>query len=209
MAIIESLGSGALGMMVLVIAIIFFGGVAIIGTWFYMTKIRVYNQANVIIWEKDAFGQIREKYDKAGVFVDDKTKNKLFFLKKGNVGLKPDNIPFIHTSGKKPVVYLLQVGLKNYRFLKPVLKDDLVTYTVSEEDVNWAINSYDRQKRLFSQSWIAQYLPFILLAFVSIIILILFVYLFKQFPLIKEMMVEMKEVAKALAQAKAGTVVVS
>jgi len=206
--ILETISGTGVNLMVIAVVVVFILFIIIGAVWFYITKVKKFKEFKVIIWEKDGFGQLTEKYDQAGIFVDRATGNKLLFLRRANVGLTPDNIPFLPTRGKQPVIYLLQTGLKNFRYLKPVVDDGLLTFTVGEEDVNWAVNSYERQKKMFSQSWLAEYLPFMILAFVCMVILILFVYLFKQFPLIKEMMVEMKEIAKAIAQAKAGTVVV-
>lgn len=192
---------------IIIIVIALLAG-AVIGTIFVLNNWRKYKQFAVEIWQKDGFGQFTVKYDDAGIFVDPKTQNKRLFLKKNNVGLNPDNIPYMRTDGGKKKVYVLQTGLKNFQYIKPVIRDDLITFTVGEEDVNWAVNAYERQKKMFAQSWIAQYLPFIMLAFVCMIILILFVQLFNKFPIILEMIKEMKEVARALAQAKSGTVVI-
>ena len=103
---------------------------------------------------------------------------------------------------------LLQTGLKNFRYIKPKITADRLRFTVGEEDVNWAVNSYERQKKIFAQSWLAQYMPFMALAFVSIIILILFINLFKVAPDLKEAAIALKEAAQQMAQAKTGTIIV-
>jgi len=164
-----------------------------------------YSQFKCVVWELDGFGQVRQTYDSAGVFVDRKTRNKRFFMRKANVGLEPDNIPVI---GDK-TVYLVRSGLKNFRFVKPRIVSGSLSFNVGEEDVNWAVNAYEKQKRLFNINVLLQYMPFILLAFVSIIILIIFIYFFKNFGVLKEMSVHLEEAAKQIAQAKAGTVVIS
>lgn len=163
--------------------------------WFYFFW-RKYTEFKCIIWEKDGFGQLNERYDKAGIFVDGKTKNKRFFLKKANVGLDPDNVPYLPTRGKK-VVYLLRTGLKNFHFIRPTVSNPNIYLSVGEEDVNWAINAYDRQKKLFDQSMFMQYLPFMMLAFVSIIILVMFIYFFKEFDTLKDVAIALKEAALA------------
>lgn len=203
----KSLSTGGTSIAVLLIVLLFVAAAAI-GIIVLIGKWRRYQQFVCEIWQKDGFGQFKVKYDKAGIFVDDKTKNKRLFLKRANVGLEPDNIPYLTTDQGKRKILLLQTGLKNFRYIRPTIKDDLFYFTVGEEDVNWAINSYERQKKLFAQSWIAQYLPFIMLAFVCIIILILFIQLFNKFPVMLEMIKEMKEVAQALAAAKSGTTVI-
>ena len=202
-------GTTAVSVLVLILAGIM--GLSMIGASFYFYfKWRKYQQYNCIIWEEDGFGQITETYDRAGIFVDSKTKNKRFFMRKANVGLTPDRIPYI-PGRKKKTVYLLRTGLKNFRFIKPVIdmKVGSLALSVEEEDVNWAINAYERQKKLFTQSLLLQYLPFIALAFVCMIILIIFIYFFKEFGIMKDVAVAFKEATQAFAQAKTGTVVIS
>uniref|UniRef100_A0A6M3IE79 Uncharacterized protein n=1 Tax=viral metagenome TaxID=1070528 RepID=A0A6M3IE79_9ZZZZ len=207
MAILETLTSSGLGVAILLIVTLFVGGAGVGVTWIILQQ-RRYKQFLCEIWQQDGFGQFTIKHDDAGIFVDSQTKNKRLFLKKHNVGLEPDNVPYLITDKGRKKVYLLQTGLKNFRYIKPVITENMITFTVGEEDVNWAINSYERQKKLFAQSWLIQYMPFILLAFVSIIILIMFIQLFKQLPMIKDIVLEMKEVVQGLAQAKSGTTVI-
>ena len=171
-----------------------------------LIKYKRFSQFKVVIWGRDGFGQVVQTSDQAGIFVDKKTNNKRFFLKKNNVGLDPDNVPYIQ-QGRKRVVYLLKTGLKNFSFIKPVIKDDVFSVDVGEEDVNWAINAYERQKTSFAKNLLLQYLPFIALAFVSIIILILFIYFFKQFGVLKDVAVALADASRAFAQSQGGTVI--
>ena len=186
---------------IILLSLLIFGGFAWLGLWAWMKKKR-FDEFDVVIWTKDGFGQIVQKVDKAGVFLDRKTMNKRFYLKFANVGLDPDNVPYIVQNGRKKV-YLQQVGLKNFKFIKPNYTDDEIKFEVGEEDVNWASNSYERQKKIFGDNKLLQYLPFIILAFVCLVILILFIYFFKQFPVLKETALAFKEAAVALAQAQA------
>lgn len=205
--LIETISTTGLGVAAIIIVVLFIGAVIVMAT-IAILKWRKYQQFNIEIWQQDGFGQFNVKHDQGGIFVDGKTKNKRLFLRFANVGLDPDNIPYL-PAGKKKKIILLQTGLKNFKYIKPVINNGLIHFTVGEEDVNWAINSYERQKRLFAQSWIAQYLPFIMLAFVSVIILIMFMQIFKQLPLMLDITKELKEVALALAQSRSGTVVIS
>lgn len=207
MGMLEDLSSGALNVGVIIIVILLVGGVAI-GITYLLLQRRKFSQFNCEIWQKDGFGQFVVKKDQAGIFVDGKTKNKRLFLKKNNVGLTPDNIPFLTQSDGKRKIILLQTGLKNFRFIKPMINDNLIHFTVGEEDVNWAVNAYERQKKLFAQSWLAQYLPFIMLAFVSVIILIMFMQIFKQMPMMLDITKELKNVATVMAQARSGVTVI-
>ena len=190
----------SIGGTVLDIAIMIFSGLigcGIIGggLWLYLKQKR-YREYKCVIWERDGFGQLNETYDDAGIFVDKKTNNKRFYLKKANVGLNPDNVPYIPS--KRKIVYLLRTGLKNFQFIKPNVSNPGITLSIGEEDVNWAINAYERQKKLFNQNVLLQYLPFIALAFTSIIILIIFIYFFKDFDVLKDVALSLKEAAQAM-----------
>jgi len=210
MVSVEGVSATALNIGVIVIVIVIVGA-ALIAMTLIILNWRKYQQFRCIIYEKDGFGQLREKVDMAGIFVDKKTQNKRFFLKKNKVGLDPDNIPYISTQKGKKIVYLLQTGLKNFRFLRfgiDTSTDDF-KIGVGEEDVNWAINAYERQKKLFSQSLLMQLLPFMLVAFVSIIILVIFIYFFKNFATLKDMAQALTEMASHVENIKSGTTVIT
>jgi len=204
---ITTWGSTALNITVLILSLAIFGGLTIVLTYLYK-KWKLYQQYTCVIWERDSLGNINEWNDKAGVFVDKKTLNKRLFLKKANVGLDPDNIPYIRGPGNKRIIYLRKDGLMNYKYLNLKLGSECTDIKVGEEDVNWAINAYERQKRLFNQNALMQYLPFIALAFVSIIILIIFIYFFKDFAVLKDVAVALKEASIEVARAKSGTTVI-
>ena len=201
----EQVAGLALNIGIMVLSLLFFGALSV-AIIYGMKQYQKWSQFKCVIWGKDGFGQIVEKTDRAGIFVDGKTQNKRFFIRKANVGLECNNIPYVQ-SGSQKIVYLLQTGLKNFRFIKPKISDDLMTFEVGEEDVNWAINAYEKQKRLFNQNILLQYMPFILLAFVSIIILIMFIYFFKEFPTLFKVAEALKEAAVAFAQSQGGTVI--
>lgn len=176
------------------------------GAWAYYREKR-FKEYTVIVWFRDALGNTHQSVDYGGVFLDKKTNNKRLFLKFANVGLSADEIPFIPGAQGKRYVYVYRKGLKNFFYLKPQLDLAGVSINVGEEDVNWAVNSYERAKKLFAASTLMQYLPFILLAFVSIIILVMFIYFFKDFKYIKEAAEAFAEAAKAYQATHAGTTV--
>ena len=204
---IQSLGNSAVGLVILIFCIILLVAVVVVVTLGIM-KAKRYDQFSVVIWQRDGFGQLVQKFDKAGIFVDGKTGNKRLFLKSAAVGLTPDNIPYLPTSKGKKYVYLLQTGLKNFKFLRPEINSEFIHFEVGEEDVNWAINDYEAQKKRFNTGWLAQYLPFIILGFTIMVMLIMFVYIFNKLPLFLDIAKEMNEVAKLLAQAKTGTAII-
>lgn len=208
LAIIESLGSSALGLVVLVIAVLILVGIVIAITLMVL-KLRKYKQFNVVIWQKDGFGQFIQKHDEGGIFIDSKTGNKRLFLRFAGVGLTPDNVPYLSSSKGAKTIYLLQVGLKNFKFIKPEIGSEYIHFTVGEEDVNWASNDYEAQKKRFNTGWLQQYLPFIILGFTIMVMLVMFIYIFNKLPLFLEIAKEMKNVAQLLAQAKTGTTVIT
>ena len=210
MVSVEGVSSTALNIGVIVIVIVIVGTV-LIGITLLILHWRKFQQFKCVIYEKDGFGQLREKIDSAGIFVDKKTLNKRFFMRKNKVGLDPDNIPYISTQKGKQIVYLLQTGLKNFRFLRFSIdtSTDDFKIGVGEEDVNWAINAYERQKKLFSQSLLMQLLPFMLVAFVTIIILVIFIYFFKNFDTLKDVAASLAEMAGHAENLKLGTTVIT
>lgn len=208
MAIEESLskfGGMALNSSFIIVALVLAVSV-IVALIFFYNKWKRYQEFTCYIFERDGTGQIVIKSDKAGVFVDRTTQNKRFFMRAANVGLTPDNIPYILTT-KGKIVFLYRTGLKNFRYVNFKFDDNGLINTVGEEQVNWALNAFDRQKKTFGQDKLLQYLPFIILAFVCIVILIIFIYFFKSFPVLKEVALAFKEAAAELAKSNAGTVV--
>jgi len=204
---LEGMGSGALNFAIIIFVMMVIGAVLILATKIYL-KWKQYNEYSITIWKVDKYGQRTESYDSAGVFIDPKTKIKRLFLRRNNVGLNPDNIPFT-SAGSKKVVHLLQTGLKNFHYINLHIENPKVTLSVGEEDVNWAINDYERQKSLFDTNKFLQYMPYIAIAFVSIIILITFIYFFKDFDVLKDTAIALREAAQAISQANSGTTVIS
>lgn len=214
---ISAYSSLALNAGVMIGSIIIFAGVAV-GLWFAWRIHKRYSQYLCVVFEKDGAGQLVRSSDRAGIFVDSKTKNKRFFLKKANVGLEPDNVPYITSHGggmftPSKTVFLLRTGLKNFQFISfdVLVSKEQKSFDlhVGEEDVNWAINSYERAKTMFASSMLMQLLPWIALAFVGVVMMVIFVYFFQKLDVIKEMAVALKEAATQIAQARSGTLVVT
>jgi hypothetical protein len=126
---------------------------------------------------------------------------------KNKVGLNPDNIPYIETNNRREV-YLIRNGLKNFSFIRFNFDNHNPLIEVGEEDVNWAINSYDAAKKRFSNSLLMQLMPFFIIAFVSIIILIIFVYFFKDFDVLKDTSVALDHAATEIGKYYSSTTVV-
>ena len=192
---------------IMIVSVVVVGAFAVGGVYMYMMWKR-YQEYRVVLWEKDSMGNVHEIDDQGAVFADRKTGNVLFHLRKHKVPLSPDNIPFIK-KGKTKLVYIVKYGLRDYRFIKPVVSDGGVGLVVGEKDINWAINTYQRVKKVMEGNNIMQFLPFILLAFVSIVILIIFIYFFKNFSVLKDVAVALNEAAQAIAANQATAQVVN
>lgn len=142
----------------------------------------------VRVFNKDATGNVvQQPDDKGGVFLDKKTNYRLFLLRKNKFGLDPDEIPYLITSRGKKIVYLLQTGLKNFQFLKPAISDNPgLVFNVQDEDVAWALNAYERNKKAFAPTLMQQIMPIIGMAFVFMLILVSLYFIFKNFGVISD-----------------------
>jgi len=191
---------------VITISSIVLAGLVSWGLWVFLGKWKKYKEYQVIIWEKDGFGQWNEVVDKGGVFVDKATNNKRLFLKKANVGLTADNIPYLPGAKGRKVIYLLRTGLKNFHLIRINPEFPKLTLQIGEEDVNWAINAYERQKKLGKNTiWdkLLDHLPMII---GSMVILVIFLYFFKNLSSLVEFGKYMKETAQMMVQMRTGIV---
>lgn len=195
-----------LNLVLMVLGLLFMGGLGLVGYIFY-AKWKRYNQFTCVILYKDMFGQSNQKFDKAGVFVDGKTNNKRFFMKNANVGLEPDNIPYVPCGGKN-WVYLIQTGLKNFRFVRLGWDDKNFTFKVGEEDVNWSINTYEGYKKKFGEGLLHKILPLILYGIVIISILVIIIYIVQQFTVLKDVSENLVRAAEVIARGRLGTTIV-
>ena len=206
---LTGVGYSAIRIASYIVGAIVLGGVSFLLAKVFGIRLK-YNQA-VTIWEVNDSGRvIAQKKDIAGIFIDNKTNNKLFFLKKHKVGLNPDRVPYVF-DGKKRMVHVAQVALKNFRYIIPSIQMNpgtTLNLLVSEEDVNWALNAYDRHKVMWQNNIWMQILPFMTIAFVSLMILVIFIYFFKEFSTLKDMATAFQAAAEALARGNLGTTVI-
>lgn len=203
--LLEAYSGFALTIGVMLASIVFGGAILGGGAWAFMRWKR-YKEYECIIFAKEGMNQWYQKKDVAGVFVDNKTKNKMFFMRGANVGLNADHIPFVTGSRGNKTVYLIQVGLKNFRFIKMNPTTDTFSIKVGEEDVNWALNTYEKQKKDFGQTLLAQLLPYFGIAFVTVGVIIIFVYLFKEMGVMKDVALAFRDAAQIMAESRAGEV---
>jgi len=202
---LASWGSNALNIMLLMLVLLLVVGL-IIGAFWVWSRSKRYSQYECLIFRKDAIGKEDYDWDVGGIFVDGKTKNKRFFIKKHNISLNADNIPYIK-KGKKRLVMLHQDGLKNFRFINPIVNTSNIKWNVGEEDVNWALQDYERQKKKWDFSLLLQYMPYIMIGFTTIVIVVILISFFKEFKTLGTIAEAMREASHELAQAKAGTVI--
>lgn len=197
---ISGLVGGTLNVTIIIILIAIVAA-AIVALYLKWKKNKRFDQFDVIVFYRDAFGNMQEQADKAGIFLDGKTGNKRFFIKGFNVGLSPDNVKYVLRNGRKRV-YLFKKGLKNFSFLEiKIENEDSIKLEATEEDVNWAINEYQKAKALDNKPNWQQWLPYISLMVTGIIILIVFIWFFKQFPILQQVALSLEGAASSVAEA--------
>jgi len=196
---------GIAGVVVIIIAGLVIAA-GIIGGYLWWSGNRKFSQYKTLIFSEDGMGNITLERDNAGIFVDKVTQNKRFFLKRHNVGLDANKVRSF-TLGKEKIVFLRKRGLKNFSFLDFTFPHDRgIELEVTEEDVNWSINAYERQKKAFQWSLLKEWLPYISIGIVSMVMLIMFIYLFQKMDVIKDAAVALRDAAQILADSKAATV---
>lgn len=206
MVSIEGVGDYLLNLMVLGISVLI-GGAVLVGGFYLFKKWKQHKEYKIVIWQLNGFGQPEIVRDTGGVYVDKKTNAKRLFLRKTKVDLGADQIPYL-PDGKGRVVYLRKYGLKNFRYIYPKFDREHMVFEVGEEDVNWALNSYERGKKAFSMDKLLQYMPYIALGFVAIIVLIISIYIIKQWSVLTQVGDQMVQITENLARAKSGTTVI-
>jgi flagellar basal body-associated protein FliL len=198
MEILSTLGSGALNFILIAIAGLIFIIIVAGMTWFIMNK-RLKEQYICYIINENGNLEI----DKAGIYKDWKTKNRLFRLKKNKVGLSPDDVPYKQV-GRKRYVFLYRTGLKRFHYINLNIEGEDLDYTITQEDLNWANEEHEKSKKAFQTTLLMQLLPIVSVAVVSVIILIMVIYVVKKFDVLLEISSNLKETATIIAQAKAG-----
>lgn len=181
-----------------------------LGAYLYLRWRQQSEGYKVIIYSQDGFKQITQRNDIGTIYVDRITKNKRLFLKKSRVGLEADKFPFtMGTKGEK-TIYLLQTGLKNYRFITIAIDVPKAELKVGEEDVNWALNEFDRAIKMFeAKSFWKEYGPYLMFIISVMAVLIVMIVLIKKFDVIQAASENLKQAAQYIAQAKAGTMVMT
>lgn len=178
-------------------------------TVMFILRRRRYSEFVCIIWKRDGFGQLVQETDRAGVFVDKNTNNKRLYMQKAKVGLSPDNIPYI-PCGKSKFIFLLNTGLKNFRYIKPKISSDYgISLMVGEEDVNWAVNDYMKVKKAFAKKdWVKEFMPYMIFGLLILAFLVMVIFILKKFDILAQVSQELSKAAQYVSQAKSGTTVI-
>lgn len=172
--------------------------------WLYFWWVnRKYKEFNVTIYDKDSFGNTRESYDRAGIFLNRKTNLKLLFLKKLKKGLNPNQVPYTTSIGKDgkviKTIYLVKTGVSNYRFVKVSVEEDILHFSVGEEDVNWAAQDFETITKTFGQtSFLEKWGGYIAFIITIIIIMVILISLFGKFEVLKDVAVNLQGVADSM-----------
>jgi hypothetical protein len=162
-----------------------------------------YKEFHVVIFDKDSFGNPRESYDRAGIFLNKKTNLKLLFLKKLKKGLNPNGIPYTTSIGKDgkviKTIYLVKTGVSNHRFCKVTIDNDILKFSVGEEDVNWAAQDYETITKTFGQtSFLEKYGGYILFIITIIIVMVILISLFGKFDILKDVAINLQATAESM-----------
>jgi uncharacterized membrane protein len=187
------------GLLITLVVLIVMGTIAFF-LWKWIVK-RKYNEYRIIIYEKDATGNVHEYYDRGGIFTDNKTGFKLLFLEKIKKGLNPNNPPYTIAKDRKgrlvKTIYLRRVGVSNFRFIKMTLSDEGMSFTVGEEDANWYQHEMEKIDRMTGKSnmW-AQLAPIITVILAMVILLIVVIVLFNKLEVFSQAASSLAESSK-------------
>ena len=150
-------------------------------------------------------------FDEGGVFVDGVTKAKRFYLRRAKTSLDADKLVWRLLSGRGEtrMVYLQRVSTKDFRYVDTAPLSQGLSSTVGEEDVNWAIHDYEKQKKAFGSNTLTQLLVWGGIVACGIIILLMIIFVLQKLPDLKETWGIALKTAQVLAQVKTGTTVVN
>lgn len=200
---------------VFIVGALCLGVACYIGAVWYNKKKKYVWSVNIYVIGEDGRPRLKE-YDVAAILMDKKTQNRMFMLKENKVALSPDNIPYVEGPKDAKIVSILQLGLKQFRYLqRPVLQQNspiTLAYGVGDEDVAWAINSIDHAKMYEKKNLMDKLLPFLGMAFVFVTVVVALYFLFVKAgfnaDLLKQLAQTSFDISKNLAEASSGTTVV-
>jgi len=194
------LGGAGVIIGLLLLAIMFIGGVIMILVWYFNEKRFTHR---VLIFYKQKYSNTPLlKFDKGGVFFKKKENQKRFWLKKNRTSLEADGVPFIIGEKGKKMVLIRQDDFATYKFVMPTFTETgKILFRVGEEDVNWAVGVFDAVKQLTQgkKNWLQEYAPLIIWFFVILsITVLLFVIFDKMESILPQFATTMENAAKIL-----------
>lgn len=202
MAILDVMAQAGYGIFGLMLFLI--GGVIFLAIIFVIYKIYKWNAQftdTVLVLKKDNLGNIVGEWDRGGACFDVQSKHRLWFLKSGIGGLDPDKKPFISTK-KGVFVIVFKQGLKALHYVTPIVneKGDM-ELKVSDQEISWAINAYERSKKILFWDRLKEFLPYIAAFMFMVIACALLVFLINKLDL-KAVVAQLESTARIIAEAK-------
>lgn len=177
--------------------------------WRWYEKKSLYNLKIHIYYQEKGTRAPRFKEDRGGVFTNKRTNIKRLYLYKARVGLNPDTIPTIFSDGGKKIITLWQTSIKGYRYVTPAVYDNPgLAFHVGEEDVNWALVTFNEWVNRFKvSSFIERYGHMILWAVTIMGTLFLVFFVMQKFDVLSSVATNLNAAAEALRDTSLGTVV--
>ena len=201
-------GGAAINVVVIIMGFLVLAGFAfLIGV--LIKERKKWAEYTVFIMQFDHFGQLmRLRTDQGAIFTEPKANSKRLHIRNAKSDMDGDFVPYFEIKGKK-YVFVGQNGLKNFYYLQIILDEEgKPKLQVTEQDVNWAVNSYVReQKKWINNPWM-QYAPYIALVFTGMAIIIMVYFVMQKFAMIENMLPVLEKIADRLAAAASGTTVI-
>lgn len=194
--------SGLLNFMVVALFVLIVGTVVIVA--FITLRNRRLWVYDVVYLNMDG---ITGGKDLGAVYVDKQTNMKMFFLKNLKAGLNPNNIPW-KLVGNRKVVYLIRTGQKTFRYINWKFNADTLITEVGEEDVNTAIQDFEKQKFYLGKQSMAHMLAFGAFIVISLVIMVMIIFVLNKFDTLLDLGEALKETAQILREMKSGTTVI-
>lgn len=180
---LSSLTGGLIDIGLLLFGLVFTIGVIGAVVVFYWFNYKRYKQYECIVYEKDTFGNVHAQRDDAAIFL--KGANRRLWLRKNKISMPGDDLPY-YMVGKKKTLNVLKKGTKNFVFVEPDIDDEGLTFNVGEEDVNWAAIEWDRSTKNFGQTWIMQMMPYAIVMFSVMIVMVVYIMFIRKLDLLVE-----------------------
>lgn len=164
---------------------------------YYAFMMRRHRRKVEILVYDNTIGQVVDKkHDRGGIYV--RGGMKLFWLWKAKTGIKPEVVSAIPTSKGLVSYFIMPEGSKTIAPVSLQCTAEGFNMRIGEEDINYAIADYNRHKNaLMGKGLLMQLLPYIIIAFIAVIVLIGFIYLTKKFDVLADVAASLDNAAQA------------